>query len=68
MITTFAGLLVGIPAFIAHRWTLRRVDDLSLLMEKESLEILDLLQQELERRADYLDEGSGIVLRDPNGG
>lgn len=30
LVTTFAGLCVGIPALIAHRWLLREIDDIAL--------------------------------------
>jgi biopolymer transport protein ExbB len=30
LVTTFAGLCVGIPALIAHRWLLREIDDIGL--------------------------------------
>lgn len=41
LVTTFAGLSVGIPALMAHRWLLARVDDLLLDMEEAALELLD---------------------------
>ena len=44
LITTFAGLVVGIPAVIAHRWLLGKVDDHTLMLEKEALWVIDLLK------------------------
>lgn len=43
LITTFAGLSVGIPALIANRFLLGRVDRLLLELEEASLEILEIL-------------------------
>lgn len=44
LVTTFAGLSVGIPALIGHRYLLSRVDSLALDLEEASSEILDLLE------------------------
>ncbi len=41
LITTFAGLSVGIPALMAHRYLLSRIDDLILELEEASLSVLD---------------------------
>ncbi|MDP6934545.1 MAG: MotA/TolQ/ExbB proton channel family protein [Myxococcota bacterium] len=43
LITTMAGLTVGIPALIGYRWVLARADSLILEMEEVSLTGLDLL-------------------------
>ncbi len=43
LITTMAGLSVGIPALVAHRWVLARVDALVLELEELALEVIDLL-------------------------
>ena len=43
LITTMAGLTVGIPALIAYRWVLARVDQLVLELEEVGLLVLDLL-------------------------
>jgi len=43
LITTFAGLSVGIPALIANRFLLGRVDRLLIELEEASLAALDLL-------------------------
>lgn len=46
LITTLAGLSVGIPALVAHRYVLSRADDLVLELEDAALEALDLLSEE----------------------
>ena len=43
LITTFAGLSVGIPALIANRFLLGRVDRLLIELEEASLAALDAL-------------------------
>ncbi|MFH1468724.1 MAG: MotA/TolQ/ExbB proton channel family protein [Pseudomonadota bacterium] len=43
LITTFAGLTVGIPALIAHRYLLSRADELLLEMEGYSIDMLELV-------------------------
>lgn len=43
LITTLAGLAVGIPALIAYRWVIGRADELVLEMEEVALGVLDLL-------------------------
>ncbi len=42
--TTFAGLLVAIPAHLAHAWVVSRADRLIAEMEELSLEMLDLFK------------------------
>jgi len=46
LITTFAGLSVGIPALIGHRFLLSRVDELVLVLEESALEVLELVRAE----------------------
>ncbi len=46
LITTMAGLSVAIPAVVAHRWVLSRVDDLTLDLEDAALRALDLLSSD----------------------
>ena len=41
--TTFAGLLVAIPARVAHSYLLGRVDGLVLALEGRALELVDLV-------------------------
>ena len=43
LITTLAGLSVGIPTVVAHRWVLGLVDGLILELEEVSLHVLDLV-------------------------
>ncbi len=43
LITTFAGLSVGIPAVVANRFVLSRVDALLLDLEELSLSVLEIL-------------------------
>lgn len=43
LITTMAGLSVGIPALIAYRWVLSKADDLVLEMEEVALDALEHL-------------------------
>ena len=43
LITTFAGLCVGIPAVVANRYLLSKVDGLLLRMEEAALTLLDSL-------------------------
>ena len=50
LITTAAGLIVGIVAMIAHRFYVRRIDSLAVFMEQESLKLVDALHS--DRRVD----------------
>ncbi len=50
LITTAAGLTVAIPAMIAHRFYVRRVDSLVVTMEQEAVKLVDALHN--ERRVD----------------
>lgn len=50
LITTAAGLTVAIPAMIAHRFYVRRVDSLVVVMEQECVKLVDALHN--ERRVD----------------
>lgn len=43
LITTMAGLSVGIPALIGYRWILGKVDELTLELEDVALSVLDQL-------------------------
>ena len=45
LVTTFAGLSVGIPALIGHRYLLTRVDGLVLELEEATSEIIDLVEE-----------------------
>ena len=46
LITTAAGLCVAIPAMIAHRFYVRRVDSLVVVMEQEAVKLVDALHNE----------------------
>lgn len=48
LITTFAGLSVGIPAVVANRFLLARVDSLVIDLEEVSLGVVNLLAREGE--------------------
>lgn len=43
LITTAAGLCVAIPSVIAHRYYLRKVDDIVVNMEQETIKLVDAL-------------------------
>lgn len=51
LITTFAGLCVGIPALVANRYLLGRVDDLVIDVEEVALAILAEIHAESEAAA-----------------
>lgn len=42
LVTTAAGLAVAIPALILHRYLLRKVDDLLVVMERQSARLVEL--------------------------
>ncbi|MBW1645344.1 MAG: MotA/TolQ/ExbB proton channel family protein [Deltaproteobacteria bacterium] len=46
LFTTAAGLTVAIPAFVFYKYLRSRVDKMVLRMERISMDILDLLQQQ----------------------
>lgn len=46
LITTAAGLMVGIPSLFFHRYLTRRIDELSVTMEGEAMILLDGFQKE----------------------
>ncbi len=50
LITTFAGLSVGIPAIIAYKYLLARVDDLVMEMEAFAIDIIERITAS-ERKA-----------------
>jgi len=45
LITTAAGLLVAIPAFVAYRYLRGRVDSLVIRMEKESIKLVQAIDR-----------------------
>jgi biopolymer transport protein ExbB len=44
LITTAAGLMVGIPALFFHRFLQRRVDELVMGMEQEAIKLVEVVQ------------------------
>ena len=44
LVTTAAGLAVAIPALMFHRYLLRKVDDLLVVMERQSTRLIELVQ------------------------
>jgi biopolymer transport protein ExbB len=50
LMTTAAGLSVGIPALIFYNWLVGRVQHFVFEMERSSMELLDLLGEPLEER------------------
>lgn len=50
LITTAMGLVVAIPAMIAHRFFVRRIDSLAVVMEQEAVKLVDALHS--DRRVD----------------
>ena len=51
LVTTFAGLTVGIPTLIGHRWVLSRVDSLVLDLEEVAAGVLEELEVHREAGA-----------------
>ncbi len=45
LITTAAGLMIGIPAYLGYRYLQTRVDHLVVEMEEESLALAELLEE-----------------------
>ena len=48
LITTAAGMTVAIPALIFHRYFLRRVDEIVVYMEQESLRLVEVIHGDRE--------------------
>lgn len=48
LITTAAGLSVAIPSLICHRMLQRRVDEIVVFMEQESIKLVDVLHGDRE--------------------
>jgi len=48
LITTAAGLIVGIPALICHRALQRRIDNIVVFMEQEAIKLVDVLHGDRE--------------------
>jgi biopolymer transport protein ExbB len=52
LITTAAGLFVGIPALMLHRFFDNRVDQLAIEMEEQALRLVEVLKGEREAGGD----------------
>ncbi|KZY39867.1 MULTISPECIES: MotA/TolQ/ExbB proton channel family protein [unclassified Oleiphilus] len=52
LITTAAGMTVAIPALIFHRYFLRRVDEIVVDMEQESLRLVEVIHGDREPSRD----------------
>ena len=48
LVTTAGGLAIAIPALICHRMLQRRVDELVVFMEQESIKLVDVLHGDRE--------------------
>jgi biopolymer transport protein ExbB len=46
LISTAAGLTVGIPTYMAHRHFTRKVESLVLTLEQESIKLVDALHSD----------------------
>lgn len=57
LITTAAGLSVAIPALILHRFFVRRVDELVLLMEREANRLVDVMSANAHPGSDHDEQG-----------
>jgi biopolymer transport protein ExbB len=44
LVTTAAGLIVGIPALFFHRFLQRRIDELVVGMEQEAIKLVEVVQ------------------------
>lgn len=49
MVTTVAGLLVGIPAYFGYNYLVARIEKLVFQMEANSIAFMDILNQPVER-------------------
>ncbi|MCD7963437.1 MAG: MotA/TolQ/ExbB proton channel family protein [Rikenellaceae bacterium] len=50
MITTVAGLIVGIPAYFGYNYLVARIERLVFQMEANSIAFMDLLNQPVDKR------------------
>ena len=50
MVTTVAGLIVGIPAYFGYNYLVARIEKLVFQMEANSIAFMDLLNQPVEKR------------------
>ena len=63
LVTTAAGLAVAIPSLIAYRYLRNRVDGLVVLIEKESIRFVDVLQQQRSGVLGISDEATAKPLK-----
>ena len=54
LITTAAGLIIAVPAFMAYRYLRGRVDSLVIRMEKESLKLVQAIDRTIATRPGQL--------------
>jgi len=52
LITTASGLIVGIPALVAHRVFRRKVDSLVIAMEQEAIKLVEVIHGQREFSAE----------------
>jgi biopolymer transport protein ExbB len=50
MITTIAGLIVGVPAYFAYTYLVARIEKLVFQMEANSIAFMDILNQPAEKK------------------
>ena len=50
MVTTVAGLSVGIPAFFGYNYLVARIERLVFQMETNSIAFMDILNQPVDKR------------------
>ena len=53
LITTAAGLMVGIPSVFFHRFLQRRIDELVVGMEQEAIKLVEVVQG--DRDVDFVE-------------
>ncbi len=56
LITTAAGLSVAIPSVIFHRYLVRRVDELIVIMEQDATRLVEIVQG--QRQVDFSEDAS----------
>jgi biopolymer transport protein ExbB len=52
LVTTASGLVVAIPSLFFHRYFTRRIDDIVITMEQESLKLVEIMQGERDSEAE----------------
>ena len=51
LITTAVGMIIAIPALISHRYFMRKVDDLVMDLEQQTLELLDFFRKDMSENS-----------------